>query len=103
LVHVNTRNEISENETMKIEHLEILMENIKETVDLILEGHTSLNKKIDTVYENLNEKIEINSFKIDTLNQKIDSVEKSLKQEIRTVAEGLTAHRADTESHGNIY
>jgi hypothetical protein len=88
---------------MKKEHFEVLPENIKETVDLILEGHTSLNKKIDTIYENLNEKIEINSFKIDTLNQKIDSMEKSLKQEIRTVVEGLAAHRADTESHRSIY
>jgi hypothetical protein len=74
---------------MKKEHFEILMEDVREKLDLILEGHASLDRKIDKVHEDLNEKIEMNSFKIDALNKKIDAV-----------ARDLTAHRTDTESHG---
>jgi len=32
---------------MKKEHLEILLEDIREKFDLVLEGHSSLHKRID--------------------------------------------------------
>jgi len=77
---------------MKKEHMEIIMEEINGKLDLVIEGHFSLNRKIDNVYENLNEKIEINTLKLDALNQKIDAV-----------AADLSVHRADTEAHKSIY
>ena len=77
----------------------MLLEDIKEKFDLVIEGHSSLHKRIDKAEQNLNDKISLVDFKVGVLNQKIDAVEKSLKQEIRTVAEDLTAHRTDTESH----
>jgi len=61
------------------------LEDIKEKVELILEGHATLNNKIDRVEENLEEKIEL-------LGAKIDAV-----------ASDLAAHRADTESHPKAY
>jgi len=66
---------------MEKEHLEILLEDIKDKVEPILEGYDTLHSKIDRVEENLEEKIEF-------LGTKIDAV-----------ANDLAAHRADTESH----
>ena len=88
---------------MKKDNLEMLLENINEKFDLVIEGHSSLHKRIDKAEQNLNDKISLVDFKVGVLNQKIDAVEKSLKQEIRTVAEDLTAHRTDTESHRKGY
>jgi len=73
-------------------HLEILLEDIRSKFELVLEGHTALDKKIDTRFDELNEKIEHNSFKIDAMNKKIDAV-----------AADLSAHRKDTEAHGTVY
>ncbi len=73
-------------------HLEILLEDIRSKFELVLEGHTALDKKIDTRFDELNEKIEHNSFKTDAMNKKIDAV-----------AADLSAHRKDTEAHGTVY
>ncbi len=70
---------------MEKAHFEILPEDIKEKVELILEGHSVLNNKIDRVHQDLGEKIEF-------LDKKIDGV-----------AADLAAHRADTESHPKGY
>jgi chaperonin cofactor prefoldin len=110
---------------MEKDHLEILLENINEKFDLVLEGHAGIHHEIKDMRQDMNERFELVDFKIDALNQKIDGVdkklsnkidgvdkklsnkidamEKSLKQEIRTVADDLAAHRADTESHRKGY
>jgi outer membrane murein-binding lipoprotein Lpp len=92
---------------VKKEHFEILLEDIKEKVDLILEGHATLNSKIDRVEDNIEEKIEMLDAKIDSvhnrLNAKIDSVHDRLSAKIDGVANDLAAHRADTESHPKGY
>lgn len=88
---------------MEKEHFKILLEDIKEKVDLILEGHAALNSKIDRVEDNLEEKIGMLDAKIDMvhnkLNAKIDKVDEKLSKKIDGVAADLAAHRADTESH----
>jgi hypothetical protein len=70
---------------MKKEHFEILLEDIREKVELVLEGYSVLNNKIDRVEQGLGDKI-------DCLSTKIDGV-----------ANDLVAHRADTESHPKGY
>lgn len=77
---------------MEKSHLEILLEDIGGKFDLVLEGHSALDKKIDDRFDEMNEKIEHNSFVIGVLNQKIDAV-----------AADLSAHRADTEAHRGVY
>ena len=77
---------------MEKSHLEILLEDIRGKFDLVLEGHSALDKKIDDRFDEMNEKIEHNSFVIGVLNQKIDAV-----------AADLSAHRADTEAHRGVY
>ena len=84
---------------MKKDHLEILLEDIRGNVQLVLKGHVVLDRKIDTKFNELSEKIDINSLKIDALNGKIDAVDKKLSDKIDDVAADLKAHRADTEAH----
>jgi len=74
------------------EHVEIILEDIKEKFELVLEGHQSLRHDIKDLRQDMNEKFELVDFKIDTLKDKIDNV-----------AADLTAHRADTESHQKGY
>jgi hypothetical protein len=73
-------------------HLEILLEDIREKFDLVLEGHGALHKEIRDTREELCEKINVVDFKVETLNSKIDAV-----------ATDLTAHRRDTEAHPSLY
>ncbi len=77
---------------MDKDHLEILLEDIREKFDLVLEGHDALRKDIRDTREELGEKINLVDFKVETLNQKIDAV-----------ASDLTAHRRDTEAHPSVY
>ena len=72
--------------------LEILLEDIRGKFDLVLEGHSSLQKCIENAEQNLNDKISLVDFKVGVLNQKID-----------VVAADLTAHRRDTEAHPAVY
>jgi hypothetical protein len=99
---------------MEKEHFEILLEDIKEKVESILEGHSSLNSKIDRNHQEMNEKFgfldskieSVNtrlSARIDKLDAKFDSVERKLSNKIDGVAADLAAHRADTESHPKGY
>ena len=63
---------------MQKEHLETLLEDIGEKLDLVLEGQAALGRKIDLRFDQLNEKIEINSVKIDALLQKLDENSRKL-------------------------
>ena len=88
---------------MEKEHLEILLEDIREKFDLVLEGHGALHKEIRDTREELCEKINLVDFKVEVLNQKVDGVEARLTQKIDAVASDLTAHRRDTEAHTSVY
>jgi len=77
---------------MDKDHLEILLEDIREKFDLVLEGHGTLHKEIRDTREELGEKINLVDFKVETLNSKIDAV-----------ASDLAAHRRDTEAHPSVY
>ena len=77
---------------MKKDHLEILLEDIRGKVDLVLEGHDARHKEIRDTREELCEKVNSVDFKVETLNSKIDAV-----------ASDLTAHRRDTEAHPSVY
>jgi len=88
---------------MDRDHLEILLEDIREKFDLVLEGHDVLRKDIRDTREELCEKINLVDFKVETLNQKIDGVRDELGQKIDAVAEDLAAHRRDTEAHPSVY
>ena len=88
---------------MEKEHLEILLEDIREKFDLVLEGHGALHKEIRDTREELCEKINLVDFKVEVLNQKVDGVEARLTRKIDAVASDLTAHRRDTEAHTSVY
>jgi hypothetical protein len=99
---------------MEKDHLEILLEDIKEKFDLVLEGHDVLRKDIHDLRQEVRENQAETNFKFDTLHRRIenvndnlttriDQVETSLSAKIDAVAEDLAAHRADTESHHGIY
>ena len=92
---------------MEKDNLEILLEDIRGKFDLVLEGHSVLNKRIDDLDHKLDDRFDLMCFKMQTghenLNAKIDGVEKSLKKEINLVGQNLSAHRADTEVHRTIY
>lgn len=77
---------------MQKNHLEILLEDIKSKVDLVIEGHDALRQEIQEARQELNEKIELNSFLVKGINKKIDDV-----------AADLAAHRVDTERHSRGY
>ena len=73
---------------MEKDHLEILLEDIRSKFDLVLESHESLRDEIRDARNDSNEKHDQTAFLLKTLNKKIDSV-----------AQDLSAHRADTEAH----
>ena len=82
---------------MEKDHLEIILEDIREKFDMVLEGHSALHQKIDTVYRDLSEKIEDNSFKIGVLNRKIDDVDKRLSKKIDDVDKRLSKKIDDVD------
>jgi hypothetical protein len=68
------------------ERFEILLEEIRGDVKLVLEGHGVLDRKIDSVKQDLGEKMESIKYEILTsVDRKIEKAEKSLKQEINQV------------------
>jgi vacuolar-type H+-ATPase subunit I/STV1 len=77
---------------MEKDHLEIILDDINSKFDIVIEGHTALDRKIDRKFDELNEKIDFVNFKIDTVNE-------HLSQKIDAVATDLKAHRNDTEAH----
>jgi chaperonin cofactor prefoldin len=88
----------------RFELVDFKIETLNKKIDNV---EVTLNKKIDNVEVTLNKKIDSVDAK---LSNKIDGVEKSLKDKIvrvekkvDRVAADLTAHRADTESHGKGY
>jgi hypothetical protein len=88
---------------MEKEHVEILLENIKEKFDLVLEGHQGSRHDIKDLRQDMNEKFDFLDATIESVNSrlsaKIDGVERKLSSKIDGVAADLAAHRADTESH----
>jgi hypothetical protein len=75
------------------ERFEVLLEEIRGDVKLVLEGHDVLNKKIDGVKRELKEEIGIVSSRVDSVGSRVDSVSKkldvvhaSLKNEIKATA-----------------
>jgi hypothetical protein len=95
---------------MKKEHFEILLEDIKGTVQLVLEGHDVLRHQICEVQQNQRENFEHLSMlihgvnkRVDAVDMKIDAVDKKLSAKIDGVAADLAAHRADTECHSRSY
>jgi len=88
---------------MEKEHFEILLEDINRKFDIVIEGHTALDKKIDDRFNELKEEIKENTFAIGVLSKRIDDVEESLGKKLDAVAADLSAHRADTEAHHGVY
>jgi outer membrane murein-binding lipoprotein Lpp len=84
-------------------YIGVLTEDFQSKLDLVVEGHTGIDRKIDQKFDQLSEKIDHNSFMIKTLNKKIDSVDERLSQKLDTVAADLKAHRSDTEAHHGVY
>ena len=77
---------------MEKDHLEVLLEDIRGKIDLVLEGHDVLRREIRVARDESNAKHEHTAFLIDTLNKKIDAM-----------AGDLSAHRKDTEAHHGVY
>ena len=75
---------------MDKDSLEILLEDIRGKFDLVLEGHSSLQKCIENAEQNLNDKISLVDFKVGVLNQKIDGVRDELNQKIDGVEATLS-------------
>ena len=64
---------------MERDHLEIILEDIKEKLDLVVEGNQGLHCEIKEMRQDMNDRFELVDFKIDTLNKKIDDVDESSK------------------------
>ena len=79
---------------MDKDHLEILLEDIREKFDLVLDGHGALHKEIRDTREELCEKINLVDFKVETLNHKIDGVRDDLNHKIDGVHDNLN-HKID--------
>ena len=60
-------------------YYEMLLEEIRDKVQIIAEGHDALNNKMDMIHANLDNKIS-------NLDKKIDMVHASLKDEIKVTA-----------------
>jgi len=88
---------------MEKDHLEILLEDIRGNVKLVLEGHEVLRHDIQDLAQETKERFEVVDLKFEALNNKIDSVDERLNNKIDAVAVDLKAHRTDTEAHHGIY
>ena len=86
---------------MEKDHLEILLEDIREKFDLVLEGHDGLRKEIRDTREELCEKINLVDFKVETLNHKIDGVRDSLNHKIDGVQGDLNRKIDGVQSNLN--
>jgi hypothetical protein len=77
---------------MEKEHLQILLEDVKDKFELIIKGLKGLRHEIKDMHQEMNERFWLLDFKLEALSTKIDGV-----------ASNLAAHRADTESHPKGY
>jgi hypothetical protein len=89
--------------TIKIENLEVLLEDISSKFSLVLEGHEVLRSEIRELGRKTDERFDLVDFKIDILNKKIDAVDEKLSRKIDAVSAELAAHRSDTEAHHGMY
>jgi chromosome segregation ATPase len=63
---------------MEKDHLEVLLEDIREKFDLVLEGHGALRQGIDNLTKEVRENKDETSFKIDTLHQRIGKMDQKI-------------------------
>ncbi|MEA2107975.1 MAG: hypothetical protein U9P07_00955 [Pseudomonadota bacterium] len=84
---------------MKKKHLEILLEDMRDDIKLVLEGQQVLRNEMGRMEERLSAKIDLNTDKIDILIEKIDHN----TARIDAVGVDLKTHRADTEIHHGVY
>ena len=75
---------------MKKDHLEILLEDIRGNVQLVLEGHDVLRHEMKETRAELKNDIDLCNFKIDALNDKIEQVDEKLSGKIDAVDKKLT-------------
>ena len=83
---------------MEKDHLEIILEDIKEKFDLVLEGHQTLRHEIQDMHQEMNERFELADFKIDALNRKIDDVDSRLSKKIDDVDAKLSKKIDEVDS-----
>jgi hypothetical protein len=81
---------------MEKDNLEILLEDIRGKFDLVLEGHSVLNKRIDDLDHKLDDRFDLMCFKMQAGHE-------NLGGKIDAVAVDLAAHRRDTEAHSSLY
>jgi len=88
---------------MKKKHLEILLEDMRDDIKLVLEGQQVLRNEIIRTREELREEIKLNTVRLEVLIDRVDSVEKNLSNRLDAVAADFKTHRADTEIHHGVY
>jgi hypothetical protein len=81
---------------MEKDNLEMLLEDISGKFDLVLEGHSVLNKRIDDLDHKLDDRFDLMCFKMQAGHE-------NLSGKIDAVAADLAAHRRDTEAHPALY
>jgi dsDNA-specific endonuclease/ATPase MutS2 len=74
---------------MEKDHLEVLLEDIREKFDLVLEGHDVLRKDIGNLRNEVRENKDETNFKLDALHQRVENVRGELKGEITGLREEL--------------
>ncbi len=63
---------------MEKDHLEVLLEDIREKFDLVLEGHGVLRQGLDNLTREVREGKDETNFKIDTLHQRIEKMDQKI-------------------------
>nr|WP_298435680.1 hypothetical protein [Geobacter sp.] len=77
-------------------HIGVLSEDFQHKLDLVVEGQQMLAEKLELTKTELKDEIR----KVD---QRLTMVEARLEQKMDAVAADLSAHRADTEAHHEVY
>ena len=75
--------------SMKKDHFEVLLEEMKGQFNLVLEGHDTIRHEMQEKIQCVCEKIDVNTFAIKGLEKRIDGVEDSLGKRIDGVEERL--------------
>ena len=94
----------------KQQRFEILLEEVRDVVRTVAEGHGTLQRQIVDLRGEMNERFKGVDLKFEALNGKIDEVDhrlggkidevdRRLGAKIDHVATELAEHRADTEAH----
>ena len=83
----------------KKERSELLLEDIKNKVDLIADGHSVLDRKIDGLREELGGKIDWLEKKVDRLDKKVDTLDRNVETNARAAYELMTDVQNDLKAH----